>query len=74
MARGAESDQIALVILTGMTAEPEVMNFELSRSSAVLAAPAVALEYLLPEAPARIGVQPDRALFGTNAAHEAGLM
>ncbi|HEV2022102.1 MAG TPA: hypothetical protein VGQ94_06195 [Terriglobales bacterium] len=74
MTLSAERDEIALGVLALLTAEAEVVNFELSSSPAVLAAPAVALEYLLPEAPARIGVQPDRALFWTNAVHEAGLM
>ena len=59
--------------LTDILAEAEVVNLELSRSSAALAAPAVALEYLLPEAPARVGVQPDRALFWTNAVLASGL-
>ena len=51
-----------------------MVNLQLSRSPAALAAPAVALEHLLTQVLVRIGVEPDPALFGTGPLHEAAFM
>ena len=74
MTSGAERDQIALVILAGTTAKTKVVDLQLRGSPAALAAPAVALKHLLPEASIGIAVEPDTALSRADPVHEAALM
>ena len=71
MAVGAERDEIAFGVLAGVAAEPDVVNFELSRSTAALAAPPIALQHLLAEGPIGLRIEADPWALGQSPAHEA---
>ena len=71
---GAERNEIVLGVRAGATAKTDVVDLQLSSSPAALAAPAVALKHLLPEAFVEIGVEPKPARFGTYLVYEAALM
>lgn len=47
MTPGAERDQIAVYVMATMAAEPDMVDLQLGAGAAILAAPAIAPEYLL---------------------------
>ena len=73
VARGAEGDEVWL----GVVAEPaprlDVVDLEVSRPAAGLAAPTIPLQYLLAKSTVGLRVEPEAGAAWVQASHEAFL-
>ena len=73
VAPGAEGGEVGLGIVTQTAARVEVMNLEVSRATAALAAPAVSLQHLLAELAVGFRVEAKPGPPWVQASHEAFL-
>jgi hypothetical protein len=64
-------DQVFGCVLTGVAAEPLVMNFQVEHATAGLAFPTIASEYLHAELSVCLVVEPRRGEFLRNLVHDA---
>ncbi len=73
VARGAEGDQVLLGVVSESASRADVVNLEVSRTAAALAAPAIALQHLLAKSTVGLGVEAEPGVAWEQTSHEAFL-
>ena len=73
MTPGAEGDEVLLGVIAESASGVDVVDLEISRPAAVLAAPAVALQHLLAKATVGLWVEAEPGPPWAQASHEAFL-
>ncbi len=70
---GAKGNQILFNVVSQPAPRTDMMNLELSKTAAVLAAPPIALQHLLAKSAVGFGVEPEAWTVQAQASHEAFL-
>ncbi len=73
VAARAECDEVGLGVVAEAAPGMDVMNLEVGRAAAVLAAPAIALQHLLAQSTVGLGVEAEPGAPWVQASHEAFL-
>ncbi len=73
MTPGAEGNQVGLGIISQSASWLNVVDLEVGRTTAVLAAPTIPLEHLLAKSTVGLGVEPEAGPPWVQASHEAFL-
>ena len=73
MTAAAEGDEVLFGVVPESASWMDVVNLELGRSAAVLAAPVIALQHLLAQSTVGLWVEPEAWTVQAQASHEAFL-
>ena len=73
MTAGAEGDEVWLGVVSQPAPRTDMMNLELSKTAAMLAAPAIALQHLLAQSTVGVRVEAKPGPPWVQASHEAFL-
>ncbi len=73
MTAGAEGDEVWLGVVSQPAPRTDMMNLELSKTAAMLAAPAIALQHLLAQSTVGVRVEAEPGAAREQTSHEAFL-